>query len=145
MGVSETSLPPYAHFLGIQAERDGDRGPLFWMPFAPAVIGRPHFLHGGAIAGLLEIAAVGTVLDALAEEAGASVKPINVTVDFMRGGRERDTFAAATIARLGNRIANVEAVAWQGDRDRPIASARMTLMLHRAPRHARADSTTPPR
>jgi uncharacterized protein (TIGR00369 family) len=134
VGVNDTKLPPYAHFLGITAERDGDRGPLFQMPFGTRVVGRPHFLHGGAIAGLLEIAAVGTVLDALAGEEGVSVKPINVTVDFMRGGRERLTFAAATIARLGNRIANVEAYAWQDDRDRPIAAARMTLMLHRAPR-----------
>jgi uncharacterized protein (TIGR00369 family) len=133
MGVCETKLPPYAHFLGITVERDGDRGPLFQMPFETRVVGRPHFLHGGAIAGLLEIAAVGTVLDALAGEAGVSVKPINVTVDFMRGGRERLTFAAATIARLGNRIANVEAFAWQDDRSRPIAAARMTLMLRRAP------------
>ena len=68
-----------------------------------------------------------------AEDAGASVKPINVTVDFMRGGRERDTFAAATIGRLGSRIANVEAVAWQESRDKPIASARMNLMVRRTP------------
>jgi acyl-coenzyme A thioesterase PaaI-like protein len=57
-----------------------------------------------------------------------------VTVDFMRGGRERDTYAAAIISRLGNRIANVEAIAWQEGRDKPIASARMNLMLRRAAR-----------
>lgn len=131
MGLNETKLPPYAHFLGITAERDGDRGPLFRMPFGDRVVGRPGFLHGGALSGLLEIAAIGTVLDALAGEPGASVKPITVTVDFMRGGRQRETYATAVIARLGNRIANVEAFAWQDDRDRPIASARMNLMVRR--------------
>lgn len=125
------ALPPYGRFLGISAE-DTEAGPLFRMPFTPTVVGRPHFLHGGAIAGLLEIAAVGTVMAALADEPGASVKPINVTVDFMRGGRERDTFAAAVISRLGNRIANVEAFAWQEDRAKPIASARMNLMVRRS-------------
>lgn len=133
MGLHETKLPPYGHFLGITVERDGDRGPLFRMPFGDRVVGRPGFLHGGALSGLLEIAAVGTVLDALTSEPGASVKPITVTVDFMRGGRQRDTYATAVIARLGNRIANVEAFAWQGDRDRPIASARMNLMVRRVP------------
>ena len=132
MGLSERHLPPYARFLGISVESDGERGPLFRLPFDDVVVGRPGFLHGGAIAGLLEIAAVGTVLDALAGEEGASVKPISVTVDFMRGGRQRETYASAIIARLGNRIANVEAFAWQDDRDRPIASARMNLMVRRA-------------
>lgn len=129
--MSPHTLPPYARFLGITALAGAD-GPLFLMPFSATVVGRPHFLHGGAIAGLLEIAAVGTVMAALAEEPGASVKPINVTVDFMRGGRERDTHAAAIISRLGNRIANVEAFAWQDDRAKPIASARMNLMIRRA-------------
>ena len=125
-------LPPYARFLGVSAERDDEAALLFRMPFGETVVGRPGFLHGGAIAGLLELAAVGTLRDALADEPGASVKPINVTVDFMRGGRERDTFAAARITRLGARIANVEAFAWQEDRDRLIASARMNLMVRRA-------------
>lgn len=123
-------LPPYARFLGISAEA-GENGPLFRLPFAVSVMGRPHFLHGGAIAGLLEIAALGTVLEKLRDEPGVGIKPINVTVDYMRGGRERETFAAATILRLGTRIANVEAFAWQEDRAKLIASARMTLMVHR--------------
>jgi uncharacterized protein (TIGR00369 family) len=132
--MSAPKLPPYARFLGVSADRSEDGAPLFRLPFSDTVVGRPHFLHGGAIAGLLEIAAVGTVLDALADEPEASAKPVTVTVDFMRGGRERDTFAAAIISRLGNRIANVEAVAWQESRDKPIASARMNLMLRRAAR-----------
>ena len=43
------------------------------------------------------------------------MKPVTVTVDYMRGGAEAlgDTFAARAIERLGKRIANVEALAWQ--------------------------------
>ncbi len=123
------SLPPYADFLGVTVERGEEL--LFRMPFGDVVLGRPGFVHGGAIAGLLEITAVGTLRDALAGEPGASVKPITVTVDFMRGGRPRDTFAAARITRLGARIANVEAFAWQDDRTRLIASARMNVMVRR--------------
>lgn len=124
-------LPPYARLLGLTTGRDED-GRLTWtMPFASAVVGRPGFLHGGAIAGLLEFAALGTVYEALGDEP-VEVKPINVTVDFMRGGTDRDTFAGATITRLGQRIANVEAVAWQQDRTKPIASARMNLLLRRS-------------
>jgi len=59
-------------------------------------------------------------------------KPVNVTVQYMRGGIYHDTFAAARVTRLGKRVANVEAHAWQTDRDRPIAAAQMNLLLRRA-------------
>ena len=122
-------LPPYARMLGLSVERrDGE---LLWtMPFADAVVGRPGYLHGGAIAGLLEFAALGAVKAALDGE-GVAIKPINVTAHFLRGGVARDTFAAATITRLGRRAANVEAHAWQQDRAKPIASAQLNLMLKR--------------
>jgi uncharacterized protein (TIGR00369 family) len=124
-------LPPYAELLGLRTERAAD-GELLWvMPFSEEVVGRPGFLHGGAIAGLLEFAALGTLYEALAGEAGVAAKPINVSVDFMRGGTDHPTFAAATITRLGQRVANVEAHAWQLDRAKPIAAARMNLLLRR--------------
>ena len=123
-------LPPYAQFLGIEARRSEQGELLYVMPFGDAVLGRPGYLHGGAIAGLLEFAALGTVYREVGD--GVVVKPINVSVDFMRGGVDHDTFAAATITRLGNRVANVEAHAWQQDRARPIAAARMNLLLKRA-------------
>jgi uncharacterized protein (TIGR00369 family) len=126
------ALPPYAELLGLSTRRTSEGETLWVMPFREEVVGRPGFLHGGAIAGLLEFAALGTLHAALGEEEGVSVKPINVSVDFMRGGIEHDTYAAATVTRLGNRVANVEAHAWQQDRAKPIAAARMNLLLRRA-------------
>jgi uncharacterized protein (TIGR00369 family) len=123
-------LPPYAAHLGITVE-EGEQGPLVRMPPGPHLIGRPGFLHGGAIAGLLEIAAIVALFDALAEADRPRVKPITVTTDFMRGGRLADTFALGSVTRLGARIANVEAQAWQDNRDKPIAAARMNLLLSR--------------
>jgi uncharacterized protein (TIGR00369 family) len=124
-------LPPYAALLGLRTERS-EAGELLWiMPFAEQVVGRPGFLHGGAIAGLLEFAALGTLYDQLGGNGEVALKPINVTVDFMRGGTDHDTFAAASVTRLGSRIANVEARAWQLDRAKPIAAARMNLMIRR--------------
>ncbi|MBX3562711.1 MAG: PaaI family thioesterase [Sphingomonas sp.] len=124
-------LPPYARFLGIEKRRDDDGALLFAMPFGDAVLGRPGYLHGGAIAGLLEFAALGALYEALGDAAGVNVKPINVTVQYLRGGVSHDTFAGAVVTRLGNRVANVEAHAWQQDRDKPIASAQMNVLLRR--------------
>lgn len=122
-------LPPYAETLGITVDAAGGER-RYRMPFSDTVLGRPGFLHGGAIAGLLELAALGTLLAELGEE-GATIKPINVSVIFLRGGVDHDTFASATIARLGGRVANVEAHAWQHDRAKPIASAQMNLLVRR--------------
>ena len=123
-------LPPYGQLLRLRAEADPHGKPLFVMPFHDDVVGRPGFLHGGAIAGLLEFAAFATLRHALGDNK-AVMKPINVTVDYMRAGHPRDTFAAATIERLGARIANVEAYAWQKDRSTPIAAAQMNFLLAR--------------
>ena len=103
------------------------------MPFHDDVIGAPGHLHGGAIAGLLEFAAFSALRRALDDER-VVMKPITVTVDYMRPGTDRDTFATASIERLGARIANVEAVAWQKDRSSPIASAWLNFLLERPKR-----------
>jgi acyl-coenzyme A thioesterase PaaI-like protein len=59
------------------------------------------------------------------------VKPINVTVDYLRAAACEDTFAAAVVTRMGRRIANVRAEAWQRDRAAPVAAAHMNVMLVR--------------
>jgi uncharacterized protein (TIGR00369 family) len=124
------ALPPYAQLLRLRTETGEDGAPLFVMPFHDDVVGRPGYLHGGAIAGILEFAAFMTLRQALGGRT-AEMKPINVTVDYMRAGHPRDTFAAARIERLGGRIANVEAQAWQQDRNEPIAAAQMNFLLVR--------------
>jgi uncharacterized protein (TIGR00369 family) len=121
---------PYAELLGLSVE-PGEAAPTYVMPFADNVVGRPGFLHGGAIGGLLEMAAVGALEQALRAEGGGRIKPINLTVDYMRGGRDKPTRARGTVTRLGTRVANVEAVAWQDEPDRPIAAARMNYLIVR--------------
>lgn len=115
-------MPPYAAFLGLRAEGD-----LLVMPFAPALIGAPGRLHGGAIAGMLEIAALRVVLARLPE--GATAKPISVTVDFLREGQPQDSFARAHVLRLGRRVANVRAELFQDDPDRLVATARLNILV----------------
>ena len=123
------TLPPYAELLKLRIDRDADELRLV-MPFHDDVVGRPGYLHGGAIAGLLEFAAFTALSRAIGDDQVVK-KPVTVTVDYMRGGTPGDTYAAATIGRLGKRMANVEAFAWQGDRSKPIASARINFLLER--------------
>ncbi|VVT16719.1 Phenylacetic acid degradation protein [Sphingomonas aurantiaca] len=124
-------LPPYAEILRVSVEVEAGAPPVLVMPFADDVLGRPGFLHGGAISGLLEMAAIAALQDALEAEGGGAIKPVNVTVDFMRGGRDKPTRAVGVVTRLGTRVANVEATAWQDERDKPIAAARMNYLIVR--------------
>ena len=125
-----TPLPPYASLLKIRIDDRPDGQFRFVMPFHDDVVGRPGYLHGGAIAGLLEFAAFTSLARAIGDPRVA-MKPINVTVDYMRGGGQADTFADAAILRLGARIASVEALAWQSERECPIATARLHVLLDR--------------
>ena len=117
-------LPPYAAMLGLRME-----GAVVRMPFAGHLVGSPGLLHGGSIAGLLEIAANMAVAAAVEEDVAR--KPLGVTVEYMRGGAHADVLAEAKIMRLGRRIANVRVEAWQEERDKPIAAAWVNLMLER--------------
>lgn len=131
--MSETKsvgLPPYALALDMLVDGEIDGAPVINMPFADKVQGRPGYLHGGAISGLLEMAAVAAVHRALrAQGNDAAIKQVNVTIDFMRGGLAQQTFAVGKVTRLGRTMANVEARAWQDDADKPIAMGHMHYLI----------------
>ncbi len=124
------NLPPYAKALGMAVNRYEDSVPIISMPFSDVVIGRPGFLHGGAMSGLLEIAAMASLYAALDKRGQKySVKQINITVDFMRGGDNHMSYAIGKVNRLGRRLANVEAMIWQDNRERIIAAAQMHYLV----------------
>ena len=83
-------LPPYARALDIHPLENADSisgAPILAMPFSLKVQGRPGFLHGGAISGLLEMSAIAAIHAALMDAGNdAPIKQVNVTIDFMRGG-----------------------------------------------------------
>lgn len=122
-------IPPYAHLLKFRFE-EVNGAVHVTMPFHDDVIGRPGFLHGGAIAGLLEFAAFSSLSREIGDDR-VTMKPVTVTVDYMRPGLDRETYATAVIERLGATMANVEAFAWQDKRDQPIASAKLNFLLER--------------
>ena len=95
-------LPAYAQSLGIRFERMDHGLPVLTVDFGKNVEGRPGTFHGGATAGLLEnagYAALRTVL--LREGRDPVLKPINITVQYLTAGKQKQTFALARITRLG--------------------------------------------
>lgn len=131
---------PYITFLGIQFDRRGDELTAL-MPYREELIGNPLLpaLHGGATAAFLEITAIIELswsllweemesgqLDPAAID-GAHLprlpKTIDFTVDYLRSGLPRDSYARARVNRSGRRYASVHVEAWQDNRARLLAQA----------------------
>ncbi len=110
---------PYADFLGVEAAW-ADGAVTVVLPYRPALIGNTSLpaMHGGVLAGFLEL----TALMTLATVSESRPTTVDFTIEYLRSAGPRDTHARATIRRLGRRFANVDAVAWQDDPERPVAA-----------------------
>lgn len=119
---------PYAAYLGMAIERmDGER--RYRLPFREDLIGNSRLpaLHGGAVAGFLEAAGLFEVL--ISQSQRRIPRVVDFSVDYLRSGRAEDTFAACRLLRHGRRVAQVQAEAWQSERQRPIAFVRADFVV----------------
>ncbi|PTE15642.1 PaaI family thioesterase [Pseudogemmobacter blasticus] len=124
---------PYLQFLGMRFERSGDELTAV-LPFTPHLIGNPVIpaLHGGVTAAFLEVTAiVGLVWAGLGEgvQVSALPKTIDLTVDYLRAGQPKDSFARARINRSGRRYASVQVEAWQDDPARLFAQGNGHFLM----------------
>ena len=128
---------PYARFLNLRAELHGDEMTAI-LPYSEHLIGNPTLpaLHGGVIGAFMEIAALAQL--SISHDLARQPRPIGVTVEYLRSGRPLDTYARATLKRVGWRVANVQVEAWQGVRAAPIAALHGHFLITRA-----AESETP--
>jgi len=118
---------PYVAKLGIIPRfKDGEF--LLVLPFKDSNIGNPVLpaLHGGAIGGFMEMAAICQLIIDRAEAGYDSEaelpKPIGINIDYLRRGKPAETYARAILFKSGKRVSNVRVEAWQEDSDRPIAA-----------------------
>lgn len=119
---------PYAQFLGISITTQGGDF-ITQMAFDEKLIGNPALpaLHGGVIGAFIEMTALIQLV--IETQPLRLPKPIDITIDYLRTGRPLDVFGRATITRHGRRVANVQAVAWQNDPDKPIATGHGHFLL----------------
>ncbi len=118
---------PYAQTLGIVPRVIGDEFTLV-MPYSDDNIGNPVLpaLHGGAIGGFMEMAAIcQLIIDRAAsghDPTAELPKPIGINIDYLRRGRPVESYARATVFKAGKRVSNVRVEVWQDDPDKPIAA-----------------------
>jgi len=119
---------PYAKFIGLSAFSMGDEI-VFKMDPLPSNMGNPVLpaLHGGVIAGFMETAATLNMMMRL--DVIQVPKIIDLAVDYLRSGAMKETYAACILNRQGRRVASVQVLVWQKNRENPIASARVHFLL----------------
>ncbi|MGE8069219.1 PaaI family thioesterase [Pseudomonas sp. NPDC089569] len=119
---------PYATLIGVECSRVGDEL-LFRLPANKDNIGNPLLpaIHGGVIAGFMELAAALHLL--IATGSPGVPKIIDFSLDYLRAGQFRDTWARCQVCRQGRRVANVAVTAWQTTEGEPIATARAHFKL----------------
>jgi uncharacterized protein (TIGR00369 family) len=119
---------PYLGFLGVKVElREGRRVGV--MTFADHLVGNPTIpaLHGGTLGALLESMAH---LECLATtDTKMLPRTITLTVDFLRSGKPKDTFATARVLKAGRRVTTLHVTAFQDDESAPIAAATVHLKV----------------
>jgi uncharacterized protein (TIGR00369 family) len=119
---------PYARLLGIDVEEKAD-GIECILPFHADLIGNTRLpaIHGGVIGSFLEMTAIFRLI---AESGLENVpRPISFTIDYLRSAGPRETRARGEIFKLGRRISHVRVIAWQEERDRPIAAANGKFLM----------------
>lgn len=123
----DIALPPYARLFGIALDRWEGGLPVLAVDYGELVCGNPGTFHGGALGGLLELAALAALR--VGSDGAAALTPLNSTVEYLRSAGERRTYAIGEVVRAGRRLANLRATAWQDGRDKPVATATFNVAI----------------
>ncbi|WP_394392446.1 PaaI family thioesterase [Shewanella woodyi] len=119
---------PYTDFIGMSVERFGDEL-VFRLPAKDDNIGNPILpaIHGGVIAGFMEMSAIVQLMVFM--HTSKVPKVVDFSIDYLRAGYHKDTFAECKITRQGRRVANVSINCWQTNRKKLIATARAHFLI----------------
>jgi len=118
----------YAKWVGLQCDRFGD-DLIFRLPEKDENLGNPILpaIHGGVIGGFMELSAASYLM--MSQDALRMPRIVDFSLDYLRAGLNRETYAECHLTRQGNRVANVMITAWQKSRSQPIATARAHFLL----------------
>lgn len=117
---------PYARLLGI--EFDVERG-IYVLPPKATNIGNPTLpaLHGGALGGFMEMSAILHLM--MSMEVFSVPKVVDFSIDYLRPGHFKETYARCEIVRFGRKLVNVGINCWQDDAENLVARARAQFLI----------------
>ncbi|KUP93142.1 PaaI family thioesterase [Tritonibacter horizontis] len=125
---ANVSRVPFFRFLNFEIRSLDSLHAEAEMTFDDRLIGNPvmEYYHGGIIASFMEATAAIAVHPDFAD---VPVKPINLTVDYLRPGVKGPLYARAKLTRKGKRMASVSVITWQTDREKAVAEGLYHFLL----------------
>ena len=123
-----TNILPYAQMIGAEFKHESETLE-FKLNQKSSNLGNPILpaIHGGVLGGFMELSGALHLL--VSQDVLKYPKIIDFSIDYLRTGRDKDTYAYCEVTRQGGRVANVEVHAWQESKDKPIALARAHFLL----------------
>ncbi len=119
---------PYARHLGIVSEQiEVDRVRLR-LPYRETLVTIADMVHGGAIAGLVDVAATAACWASPTVDPSARGTTIGLTINYLNAGRGQDLIATAEVIQRGKSISICE-VAIGGADATAVARAVVTYKL----------------
>lgn len=117
---------PYARLLGIKF---GGEAGVFCLPPKKSNIGNPTLpaLHGGALGGFMEMSAILHLM--MSMEVLKVPKVVDFSIDYLRPGHYKETYARCEIVRFGRKLVNVGVDCWQDDPENLVARARAQFLI----------------
>lgn len=121
---------PHSKALGMSILDIGDGMAEITMPYDKRLVGDPEtgVIHGGAVSTLMDTTCGASVMSHPKSPAGTAT--IDLRIDYMRAATPGQAILArATCHHITRSVAFVRAVAFDDDRDNPVATATGTFTV----------------
>jgi uncharacterized protein (TIGR00369 family) len=118
---------PYAVLLGITVVELGDGRAVLALPFREEVVTVGRTVHGGALASLMDTAAMAAAWCGAPEPAKLQGSTISLSVSYLAPAEASDVEAVAQVTRRGRSVVHVDVEARAGGA--PVARALVTYKL----------------
>jgi uncharacterized protein (TIGR00369 family) len=123
---------PYGALLGLRGENVEPDRVRVRLPFRPDVTTLGETVHGGAIAGLVDVAATAAAWATPRATLGARGTTVGFSLSFLAPGLGKDLVAEARVVQRGGTLCVLD-VAVSDDAGRDVARALVTYRLSLAP------------